>query len=187
MKREMKKLCLDGKLYEAEVEIVEKSDAKYLLEMYNLWNKLSKNLTKYGFRIINFTEISELIFCLVYDCWRTNNITGIEHSSFDCYNPKTHARIQIKATSVKDDLTSFGPRSIWDELYFMDFYPNESYDGSFNVYLIPNDIVYNYPMNKNESFKDQQKRGVRPRFQIKKSIIKPLKLEPIGRFNLNDL
>ncbi|WP_407414408.1 Bsp6I family type II restriction endonuclease [Methanobrevibacter sp.] len=187
MKRETKELILDGKHYCAEVEIVEKSDSKSLLQMYNLWNKLSTKLNEYGCRRLNFPEISELIFCLVYDCWRVNNVSGIEHSSFDCYNPKTQSRIQIKATSVKDDLTSFGPRSIWDELYFMDFYPNETYDGCFDVYLIPNESVYNYPMNRNETFRDQQKRGVRPRFHIKKSLIKPLKIKPIGSFNLNDL
>lgn len=186
MKREEKELLIEGKYYTAEVEIVEKSDAKYLLNMYNLWNELSENLTEYGCRRINFPEISELIFCLVYDCWRTNNISGIEHSSFDCYNPKTNARIQIKATSVKKDLTSFGPKSIWDELYFMNFYPNECYDGSFEVYLIPSDAVYNYKINENQTFRDQQKEGRRPRLSINK-LIKSLDLNPIGKFNLNDL
>ena len=186
MKRELKELNIGGKYYKAEVEIVEKSDAEHLLEMYNLWNRLSKNLTEYGCRRMNFPEISELIFCLVYDCWRTNNISGIEHSSFDCYNPKTNARIQVKATSIKNDLTSFGPRSVWDELYFMDFYPNGKYDGSFDVYLIPNDEVYNHKINENQTFKDQQKEGRRPRFSIKK-LIKSLNLKPVGSFNLNDL
>ena len=43
MKRETKELILNGKHYCAEVEIVEKSDSKSLLQMYNLWNKLSTN------------------------------------------------------------------------------------------------------------------------------------------------
>ena len=186
MKREMRELILDGKHFEAEVEIIEKSDTKNLVEMYNIWNKLSTMLNEYGCRRINFPEMSELIFCLVYDCWRVNNVSGIEHSSFDCYNPKTHSRIQIKATSIENDLTSFGPKSIWDELYFMDFYPNKKYDGCFDIYLIPNDQVYNHQINRNQTFKDQQKEGRRPRFSIKQ-LIKSLNLKPIGSFNLNDL
>lgn len=186
MKREEKELILDGKKHVAEVEIIEKTDKEQLREMYNLWNKLSEMLNDYGCRRINFPEMSELIFCLVYDCWRVNNVSGIEHSSFDCYNPKTNARIQIKATSIENDLTSFGPKSIWDELYFMDFYPNGCHDGCFDVYLIPNEPVYNYQINRTETFKDQQEAGRRPRFSIKK-LINELNIEPIGRFNLNDL
>lgn len=187
MKKEKRELILDDIHYFAEVEIVENKDKNNLIRMYKLWNELSSTLSKYGCRRLNFPEISELIFCYIYDCWRVNNVPQIKHSSFDCYNPKTHSRIQIKATSVADDLTSFGPRSIWDELYFMDFYPNDKYDGRFDVYLIPNDEVYNFPVRSDETFKDQQKRGVRPRFHIKKGLIKPLKLKPIGRFNLFDL
>lgn len=186
MKKELTELIINEKRYEAEVEIVEKSDAKNLIEMYNIWNKLSTMLNEYGCRRINFPELSELIFCLIYDCWRVNNVSGIEHSSFDCYNPKTKSRIQVKATSVENDLTSFGPKSIWDELYFMDFFPNKKYDGCFDVYLIPNDPVYNYQINKNETFKDQQKQGRRPRFSIK-NLIKELNIKPIGNYNLNDL
>ena len=118
MKKEKHELILDGVKYFAEVDVVEKSDAKKISEMYSLWNKLSSSLSEYGCRRLNFPEISELIFCLVFDCWRANNIKGIkDHSSFDCYNPKTHARIQVKATSVADDLTSFGPKSFC--VYFL--------------------------------------------------------------------
>ena len=187
MKKEKRELLLDGINYFAEVEIVENKDKNNLIKMYKLWNELSSTLSKYGCRRLNFPEISELIFCYVYDCWRVNNVPQIKHSSFDCYNPKSHSRIQIKATSVADDLTSFGPRSIWDELYFMDFYPNEEYDGCFDVYLIPNEPVYNFPVRSDETFRDQQKRGVRPRFHIKKGLIELLKIKPIGQFNLFDL
>lgn len=187
MKKEVKELILDNVKYNVEVEVMEPSDKQEIILIYKLWNELSTELSKYGCRRANFPEISELIYCLIYDSWRVNNVPQIEHSSFDCYNPKNQSRIQVKATSVKDDLTSFGPRSIWDELIFMDFYPNEEYDGNFTVYKIPNDAVYNFKINKNETFKDQQKRGVRPRFHIKKDLIKPLKIKPIGEFNLFEL
>ncbi|WP_303247604.1 Bsp6I family type II restriction endonuclease [uncultured Methanobrevibacter sp.] len=188
MLKEMRELILEGNTYTADVEIIEKTDKKNLAEMYSLWNSLSSKLSSYGCRRINFPEISELIFCLIYDCWRVNNVSGIgKHSSFDCYNPKNHSRIQIKATSVEDDLTSFGPKSVWDELYFMDFFSNNCYDGSFNVYLIPNEDIYNFKLNKNQTFVDQQKEGRRPRFHIKKGLIKPLEIKPIGCYNIFDL
>ena len=43
-------------------------------------------------------------------------------------------RIQVKACSVKEDLTSFGPKSVWDEIYLMHFLPNNNYDGAFSIY-----------------------------------------------------
>ena len=121
MKKEKRELILDGVNYFAEVEIVENKDKNNLIKMYRLWNELSSTLSKYGCKRLNFPEISELIFCYIYDCWRVNNVPQIKHSSFDCYNSKTHSRIQIKATSVADDLTSFGPRSIWDDIIFYGF------------------------------------------------------------------
>ena len=188
MLKEIHELILEGVSYTAEVEIVEETDKANIVEMYSIWNKLSSRLSKYGCRRLNFPEISELIFCLIYDCWRVNNVQGIgKHSSFDCYNPKNHSRIQVKATSVKDDLTSFGPRSVWDELYFMDFFSNECYDGSFKVYLIPNEEIYNFKINQNQTFTDQQKEGRRPRLHIKKDLIKPLDIKPVGSYNLFEL
>jgi Bsp6I restriction endonuclease len=58
------------------------------------------------------------------------------NSSFDCYEPQKSKRIQVKACSVEEDLTSFGPDSVWDEIYFVHFYPNKKYDGSYNYGLL---------------------------------------------------
>lgn len=185
-------LEIEGKEISSDVDIFEEKDKQKIAEIYESWSKLSSNLTGLNCRRVNFPEISEVIFCFIYDCWRTNNLKGKDfHSSFDCYNPKTKKTIQIKATSVIDDLTSFGPKSVWDELYFMDF-SNESngkpnYNGDFKVYLIPNEEIYNRKMNANQTFVDQQKENRRPRFHMKKEIIQPLNLEPIGEFNIYDL
>lgn len=187
MKKENKKLILEGKPYIAEVDVMEESDKANLIEMYTMWNELSTRLSKYSCRRVNFPELSELIFCAFFNCWRTNNTKGIgNHSSFDCYNPKTQKRIQIKAASAKGELTSFGPDSVWDEIYFMDFYNNGNYDGTFTVFLLPNEEIYNYPMNKNETFRDQQLQKRRPRFSIRK-LIKELDLKPLGIYNLYEL
>jgi hypothetical protein len=92
-------------------------------------------------------------------------------------NTKTGIRIQIKATSIDSDLTSFGPRSEWDELYFLDF---SAGDGSFKVYKIEADWIYKYQVNKNQTFAQQQAEKRRPRFSIIEGIIKPRKLKPIA-------
>lgn len=184
MIKEKRELLINDKIYIGNVEIIEKNDKKNIIKMYELWNELSENLSNYGCRRTNFPEISELIFCAIFDCWRTNNTQISDHSSFDCYNPKKHTRIQIKAASSKTDLTSFGPKSVWDEIYFMDFYNDGNYDGTFKIYLLPNKEIYEYQVNKDETFEDQQKQGRRPRFSVRK-MIKELNLEPIGVYNLN--
>ncbi|MGL6298047.1 MAG: Bsp6I family type II restriction endonuclease [Methanobacteriaceae archaeon] len=189
MLTEIKKLVLSEKEYDVEVDIFDKSDKDSLIEMYDMWAELSTRLNSYGCRKVNFPEISEIFFCLTFDCWRVNNAKGAggEHTSFDCYNHKTEKTIQVKSAGAKNELTSFGPTSEWDELYFMDFYNDGNYDGTFEVYLIPNDDVYNVKVNKNETFAEKQKTGQRPRFSIRKKIINPQNLEPLGKFNIHDL
>lgn len=187
MKKVNKTLNIEGKSYTVEVDVIEDEDMVNFIQMYYMWNKLSEQLNEYGCRRVNFPELSELIFCAVFNCWRTNNTHGLgKHSSFDCYNPETEKRIQIKAASAKGELTSFGPDSVWDELYFMDFYNGGNYDGTFEVYLIPNIEIYSARMNKNETFRDQQLQKRRPRFSLRK-LIKQLDIKPIGVYNLYDL
>lgn len=189
MLTEKRNLIIDGKHYSnINVDIFDNSDKKKVCEIYELWADLSKKLNKYKCRKANFPEISEVIFCLVCNSWRLNAtpITGT-HSSFDCYNYKTKKTIQVKSTSVKGDLTSFGPKSEWNELYFLDFYNNGNYDGTFDVYMIPNEEIYNTKVNQNQTFKEKQETGQRPRFSIKKKIIAPLNLKPIKTCNIYNL
>jgi hypothetical protein len=82
------------------------------------------------------------------------------------------------------DLTSFGPKSEWDKIYFMDFYVNGFWDGKFDIYLIENYDIYNHKVNANQTLKDQQKEGRRPRFSIYKDIISIKDLKPIKKGNL---
>jgi hypothetical protein len=76
-------------------------------------------------------------------------------------------------------LTSFGPDSVWDEIYFVHFYPNKKYDGSYNIYLIPNDLIYNQKVNATQTMRQQQELNRRPRFSIMKEIIKPRLMKPV--------
>ena len=78
-----------------------------------------------------------------------------------------------------DNLTSFGPNSVWDELYFVHFFPNKKYDGSYSIFKIENDLIYNHKVNATQTMRDQQKQDRRPRFSIIKEIIIPNKIKPV--------
>lgn len=165
---------------QAQVDIYDETDRKALEEIYSSWRILCDQASALKARKINLPDaLSECGFCYFFKCWRTNyGITGATHSSFDAYNPETKSRIQIKGCSVDSDLTSFGPDSVWDELYFVDFYKEGKWDFTFDVYLIDNDDIYQTKVNKNETFIDQQRQKRRPRFSIIKEIIKPKGLKP---------
>ena len=165
----------------AQVDKYDASDRVAFEEIYKCWRVLSNQLDAVKARKVNLPDgLSECAFCYFFDFWRTNyGITGATHSSFDAYDPKTHSRIQIKGGSVELDLTSFGPDSVWDVLYFVDFYKEGKWDYTFDVYIIDNDDIYNHKVNKTQTFREQQAQGRRPRFSIKKEIIKVKGLKPL--------
>ena len=144
-----------------------KSDGKEWKAVFDHWKNLKMAMRDYGAREPNFPEgLSEVAFCLWSGSVRKVNCTG-SHTSFDTYNLRLNRMEQVKACSVEKDLTSFGPNSVWDDLYFLDFWNSGSVDGSFDVYLIPNEVIYNYPVNRNQSLRDQQLQGKRPRVHMK--------------------
>ena len=177
MKIEWKEVNIKDKKIKALLTIKEKSDRKILKELYSDWKKLNDRLKTISTRGINLPEtISENAFALFFpDCFRIVSLKGMK-CSFDCINIKTGSRIQIKASSVASDLTSFGPRSEWDELFFLDFSKG---DGSFKVYKIEPDWIYNHQVNKKQTFKQQQEQSRRPRFSIIDKIIKVKTLKPV--------
>lgn len=133
-------------------------------------------------RMINVPDVvSEGLFAYHFNSIRTNDVAGAH--SYDCVSLDGKG-IQVKSASIEDDLTSFGPTSTWDELYFMDF----SSGNDVKIYNIPSENIYNMVLNKakNETFRDQQRQGRRPRLSIKSSIIKPLRLEPVKIIPLED-
>ena len=175
--------------FETELQFFDSSsDKKLLSKIYSLWVGLSDVLQEHRGRRLNIPEIlSEGVFCHEYGAARvTHGISGA-NTSWDCFSPllketekqQKDRRIQVKACSVKFDLTSFGPDSQWDDLYFMHFFPNGVYDGSYHIFHIPNDLIYNHKVNSWQTFQDQQKEGRRPRFGIMKEIIIPRGISPV--------
>lgn len=177
MKIGEKDISIKGKIVKAKVTLKEAGDRELLKSLYSDWKKLNDRLKAISTRGINLPEaISENAFALFFpDCMRVVNLHGMK-CSFDCINVKTGSRIQVKAASVEGDLTTFGPRSEWDELFFLDF---SAGNGSFKAYKIEPDWIYKHMVNKNQTFEEQQAENRRPRFSITNSIIKPKKLKPV--------
>jgi len=189
MKIQVENIVLPEGEFNCELQFFDKSDVPQLRALYDQWNQLSSLLEEHGGRRLNIPElISEAIYCLNFESGRKlnfktgnkvkNKIKGA-NTSFDCFNIKTQKRIQVKACSVESDLTSFGPKSVWDEIYFVHFFPNNKYDGSYDIYLINNEDIYNHKVNKNQTLREQQKAGKRPRFSIIDALIKPNNIKPI--------
>ena len=177
MKIEWLEVNIKGRKIKALLTIKESADREILKKLYFDWKNVNDRLKSISTRGINLPEaISENAFALFFpDCIRVVKLKGMK-CSFDCINVKIGSRIQIKASSVASDLTSFGPHSEWDELFFLDF---SNGDGSFKVYKIEPNWIYKHMVNKKQSFQQQQEENRRPRFSIIENIIKPRKLKPV--------
>lgn len=173
-------LNLPEGIFRGNVVRYEESDRQSFREIYYHWRELCDKLIAMGGRGVNIPEVlTEGLFCIDMNAVRlTQGITGA-NTSFDCYREEDSTRIQVKACSVLPDLTSFGPRSVWDEIYFMDFYNEGNWDGTYNIYFIENDLIYNHRVNAEQTVRDQQQQGRRPRFSLYREIIQPLNLEPV--------
>ncbi len=168
---------------ECSLEIMDftKSDGEKWKSIFDLWRGLKMGMRDYKSREPNFPEgLSEVAFCLWSGSSRFISAYGLSNTSFDTFNEKTGRAEQIKACSVENDLTSFGPRSKWDDLYFLDFYNEGKVDGKFDIYQIPSKLIYRNRVNKSQRLTDQQGEGRRPRFCIKKDIIVKSELKPIA-------
>lgn len=163
----------------ASLTWIEKSDLKKLHELFNMWKKLAKEIKSYQTRSINLPEgLSESIFAYHFKCAKIEKVRG-GSSSYDCYDPIAKKGIQIKATSSKNELTSFGPKTFWDRLYFLDFYNSGKLDGKVKVYFIKKQLISKAKVNKQQTMKQQQKQEKRPRLSIRKEIIIPKNLRPV--------
>jgi hypothetical protein len=166
--------------FDVKLQYFEEKDREVLLYIYDSWRDLCVNLKSYESRAINLPEgLSEGAFSLEMNVARLLGSISGANSSFDCYSEKNTKRIQVKACSILPDLTSFGPKSVWDEIYFCDFFRDGNWDGSFDIYLIPNELIYDHKVNSTQTVRDQQLQGRRPRFSIFTSIIQDKQLIPI--------
>lgn len=162
----------------------EENDYKKIVDIFKKWQEINFKLKSLNGRTINVPDvISEALYCIYFNAVRTNNSKGAH--SYDAVDIKSGKGVQVKSSSIQNDLTSFGPKSTWDKLIFIDFAPTGKVDGNINIYEIKQDItkiVIN--KGKSETFKDQQLQGRRPRLSIKKEIIEKNNLKPIKKIYL---
>ncbi len=176
----MKIITVKAKVFgsDSNMELMDfnNADRKKWKQVFDTWKELKMAMRDYKSREPNLPEgLSEVAFCLFSGSKRFISLQGGASSSFDTFNIKTGRAEQIKATSVRPDLTSFGPRSKWDDLYFLDFFSNGKLDGTFDVYKIPSELIYKRP-----NFIAQQKQGRRPRFSIEIEIISGRGIKPLA-------
>ena len=182
MRKIEQKINLYGKICKAEMMEFGEEDKEQWKKLWNTWMDLKLGLRSYEVREPNLSEgLSEIAFCIYTGSKRLLNVTGGCNASADSYHIERMEAEQIKATSIGKDLTSFGPKTKWDKLYFLDFYRNGELDGSFDCYEIDKELIYSTVVNKgkNETFRDQQNQGRRPRLSLKK-IIQDNNIQPCG-------
>lgn len=152
-------------------------------KIYHQWIYLNSLVKQKGGRNINVPDIlSEGLFCLLFDAVRTNNDKNA--GSYDCVLRETGEGVQVKASSAEKDLTSFGPHSKWDRLFFADFAYSGEIDGKVYFYIIDNQLIEKQMVSENQTFTDQQAEKRRPRFSIKEKIIVPNKVNPVRYLNI---
>jgi hypothetical protein len=189
------KTVIDGKPSQFAVNIYSEEDIDWVHRCFKAWYTLKQTLNEgavdekgysHSERSVNLHEgISETIYCILTHCGRYVKSKHIKErlkkSSFDAFDIVTEETVQIKATQMDYDCTSFGPNSIYDRLIFMDFYNGGNVDGTVDVYDIPLNYVDNVIVSEKDcvTFKERQAEGKRPRFSIKKEIIERKGLEPI--------
>ncbi len=142
-----------------------------VIEAYYKWKDLSDLMKKNGARGINIPEgITEPICC-----YYNNFLWSKDEGSEDAIS-EDGKKIQIKATSNYNiDLTSFGPRSEFDELHFVRLNQEKN---KIELYNIPIIDLLKTKVNSTETFEDQQKAGKRPRLSIINSFINVYLLKP---------
>lgn len=185
MRDEERVIRFKGDEYNVTTRTYDDVDRRDVLDLYVGWRYYGDKLNRLGERKANLPEaISQIIFCLATNSVKIIKAPNGFSTAFDCYNFKDGGkRIEVKATSIESDLTSFSPKAVSDKFYFMDFYGDGSWNGLVDVYDIGMERVVKVNPNKNQTFEEQQNEGRRPRISVKDSVIKPLNLKP--EFSIN--
>ena len=188
MKTFSHKIKFNNKSLILELLKFEDVDRKFIKQIFKRWiilnNRLKNQLN--ASRGLNFPEgLSEPIACLDLKLAKLVSVKGGKYSSsFDCFDTKNNKRIQIKCSSSEGP-TQFGPRSVQDLYYFVDFYSEKKIDGNYKIYEITNNQIQNVKVNKKQTVQQKaDSSGQRPRFSIRSKIVIPLKLKPIFEGNL---
>lgn len=158
-----------------------------LKEIYFSLEAFTNIMIRHEVRRPNIPEVfTEGLFCYLYpDFRRLSKIVGAP-SSADLINIKTGETAQLKAASIQKDCTSFGPKTVFDQLHFMVV---DRTTGSITIYYgldyekLKKETIRNRPTV--ETFEQQQERGVRPHICLH-AFIEKEGVKPAKNFNIND-
>jgi len=190
MKKSVETLLLPEGDKSVEVMKFDQSDGNRLCRIYDAWRELCENLKEFEARATNLPEgLSEIGSAMAKEFWRVTGKITKGNSSFDCYDPNESCgrnRIQIKASSTPQGLTSFGPKSQWDRIFFMDFYREGRWDKTFDIYELRTADINSVSVNAKQTFTAQQAEKRRPRFSIHKKLISQGKYLSKETFQITD-
>jgi len=183
MKIIIHKVNFNKKIVTLELLTFQEEDRKIFKDTFQKYQQINDTIINVlkGTRRTNFPDaLSESIFCLEFNCGKilgSSNSAGYS-TSFDCFDTKRNKKIQLKC-SASTAPSSFGPRSEYDEIYFIDMWNNGEINGNFKIYKLDNNDIDNVKVNKKQKLTDQQDKEKRPRFDIRKKLVNFLKLEPV--------
>lgn len=155
----------------SDIKKITDVEYKMVISLYPIWKELNSSIKNIYSRGVNFHEVfSEFIVCYINDYYHS-----LGSGSEDAYTSDMKKKVQVKASSnFNSDLTSFGPTSEFDILEFARLNQEEN---KLYLYKIPIDNLYDINVNSNETFKEQQQSGRRPRFSIIEKYIKEYNLK----------
>lgn len=116
-------------------------------------------------------------YCLGFQ-WNRGTQVG------DATDPNTSEKIEFKASSNYDgDLSSFGPDTKFDKLYFLRFNLEKNtltiYDLGVNSKQLGD-----YPANKTQTIREQQLQGRRPHVRLLELFVEKNNLQPVCVFDI---
>lgn len=162
-----------GKEVKKKLRTVSKKDFDMALQAYSDWKKLDEEIRELsGTRGINLpSEITEII--ATYPLGLKICVSG---TAGDAYDDKIEKTYEIKGSSSSGP-NSFSPSEKYDELLYIKL--DKSTD-TFKLYKTgySSEKIGDIKVNKEQTLKDQQAEGRRPRFSIQKEIIENDKMQP---------
>ena len=182
-----------GKPSSFSLRFYTEEDIPWLKNTFDAWRLLHQCLREeaagdqglsHDERATNIPEaISEAMYCTITTAGRYCKSPNqkVEDSSFDAFDIIENKTVQIKATQMEYDCTSFGPNTKQDKIIFMDFYNGGNLDGTVDIYEIPYDLLKDVVVKKNGNvtFEQRKEEGKRPRLSLKRSVIIPNDLQPL--------
>lgn len=141
---------------------------------YFKWKDLNTYIKNNSRRGLNMPDaISEPMGCYCLGLlWNRNDEAG------DATNPETNQKIEFKATSRFDgDLSSFGPRTTFDDLVYLRFNLDENLLYIYDL-KINSEEFGRLPANSKETIQDQKNQGRRPHVSLQELFVNAKQLKP---------